>query len=171
MDVIGRKRASMDRRQKSSTKPVEPVSYNSKHIRGVDAGGRVVLPPEWRPAKSPRDFKISLWPVYQPKHLLVLPIAKWDAAVRQILEKSPLSNNRVADVDRLMQCNTYERSLDNYGRLLLPEEGLKLLGAEPEVVLLGRSDKFEIWNSEKLTAALANMYTQLIIETIQSIGI
>jgi len=161
----------MDKRQKSITSPLKPVSYSSRHVRGMDAGGRVVLPLEWRPKKSPKDFKVSLWPVYQPEHLLVLPIAKWDAAVSQPLEKSPLSNDPVARLERLMQCNTYERSLDNYGRLLLPEEGLKLLGTGPEVVLVGRSDKFEIWDPVKLAATLANMDKQLIIETFKSLGI
>ena len=134
-----------------SAPAVQPsFSYLGRHLRGVD-NGRIIIPPEWRPDGSPKDFKVILWPTDMPEFLLVLPPERWDL-LQQRLEALPLSDKQAARIERLMGSSTFDRTVDSYGRLLLPEEALRIIGSGEEALLVGRMKKFEIWEPRKFEA-------------------
>jgi division/cell wall cluster transcriptional repressor MraZ len=146
-----------------------PSPYLGQHRRGVD-NGRVILPVDWRPDRSPRDFMVLPWPVTTPEYLLALPPARWEV-LQKNLENLSLADDSGAMVERLISSRTFVRSLDGYGRLPLPEESAKSLGIESEAMLVGRLNKFEIWSPSRYAATLANTDAQLIANALKSIKI
>ena len=146
-----------------------PIPYLGQHLRGVDHG-RVILPVDWRPHRSPRDFMVLVWPVTTREYLLVLPPSRWEM-LQKNLEGLSLTDDQAAMVERLISSSTFMRSVDGYGRLPLPEEAAKSLGIESEAMLVGRLTKFEVWNPSRYAATLANPDTQLIANALKSIKI
>jgi MraZ protein len=146
-----------------------PVPYLGQHLRGVDHG-RVILPVDWRPAHSPKDFTVLVWPVTTREYLLVLPPSRWEV-IQKNLEDLSLTDDQAAVVERLISSSTFMRSLDNYGRLPLPEEATKSLGIESEAMLVGRLNKFEVWNPSRFATKLANPDVQLIATALKAIKI
>jgi MraZ protein len=145
------------------------MPYLGQHLRGVDHG-RIILPTEWRTPGSPREFMVTVWPVMAREYLLVLPPSRWEVIQRN-LEGLSLTDEQAATVERLISSSTFKRSLDSYGRLPLPEEPARMLGIEDEAMLVGRMNKFEVWNPARFAAVLANPDTQRIAEAIKSIKI
>jgi MraZ protein len=144
-----------------------PSPYLGQHLRGLDHG-RVILPVEWRRDHSPKDFMVLLWPITTRECLLVLPPSRWEV-IQKNLEGMSLTDGKAAIVERLIGSSTSMRSVDTYGRLPLPEEAAKSLGIESEAMLVGRLNKFEVWNPSRFAATLANPDPQLIANALDSI--
>jgi division/cell wall cluster transcriptional repressor MraZ len=152
-------------RSKSAViRPAPP--FLGQHLRGVD-NGRVILPVEWR--GTAREFMVMLWPVIQPKYLLVLPPARWEV-LQKNLEQLSLADDQAALVERAIGAGTSVRSIDSYGRLPLPEDFPKL-GIEKEAMLVGRMNKFEIWGPAEYAASQAALNSQLIGDALKAIKI
>jgi len=110
------------------------------------------------------------WPVLAPEYLLVLPPSRWEVLQRD-LEARSTADEETAEIERSISSRICLSSLDRYGRLPLPEEVLKGLGIEKEATLVGRINKFEVWNTSRFTATLANTKPQLIATALKSIRI
>ncbi len=146
-----------------------PAPYLGQHLRTVDHG-RVILPVDWRPRHGPKDFMVLLWPVTTREYLLVLPPSRWEV-IQKNLEALSLTDDQAALVERLISSSTFMRSLDSYGRLPLPEEATRRLGIENEAMLVGRLNKFEVWNPSRYATTLANPDAQLVANALKSIKI
>lgn len=156
-------------RIKTAAGPDGTMAYLGQHLRGVDHG-RIILPTEWRAKGAPTEFMIIVWPVLAPEYLLVLPPSRWEVIQRN-LENLSLTDEQAALVERLMGSRTFKKSLDRYGRLPLPEGPSRALGIESEAMLVGRMNKFEVWNPSRFAAALAEPDAQQLAEAIKSIRI
>ena len=143
--------------------------FMGRHLRGVD-NGRVILPAEWRPDGSAREFMVMVWPVTTREYLLVLPPSRWEVLAKN-LEGLSLTNEQAALVERLIGSSTFMKSVDNYGRLPLPEEEARGMGIEGEAMLVGRMNKFEVWSPARSTATLANPDAQVIADALTSMNI
>jgi MraZ protein len=113
---------------------------------------------------------LLLWPVTTREYLLVLPPSRWDV-IQENLENLSLTDDQAAMVERLISSSTFMRSVDSYGRLPLPEEAARSVGIESEAMLVGRLNKFEVWNPSRFAATLANPDAQLIANALKSIKI
>jgi len=113
---------------------------------------------------------VLVWPVTSGEYLLVLPPSRWEV-LQKNLEGLSLTDDQAATVERLIGASTSVRSLDSYGRLPLPEEAAKKLGIEGEATLIGRMNKFEVWNPARYSATLANPDAQGIAQALKSIKI
>jgi len=161
----------MEKPAKSTAAMVEngPSPYLGLHRRGVD-NSRVILPVDWRADGFPKDFMVLPWPVITPECLLVLPPSRWEL-LQKNLENLSLADDSGAMVERLISSSTSRRSLDSYGRLPLPEEAAKSLGLQSEAMLVGRLNKFEVWNPARFAATLAKPDVQVIANALKSIKI
>ena len=159
-------------RAKESADPFilsESTLYLSHHLRSVD-NGRVILPPDWRLEGTPKDLVITPRPAVAPRHLLVVPVARWEAFVKN-LEAAMTSNQQAGEVESVMSESTTRRVVDNYGRLALPEDALKALGISSEVMLVGRMNKFEIWEPAKYQAYRSKIDLGAVGKLIDSVRI
>jgi DNA-binding transcriptional regulator/RsmH inhibitor MraZ len=89
--------------------------------------------------------------------------------IQKNLEGLSLTDDQAAMVERLISSSTFMKALDSYGRLPLPEEAAKSLVIESEAMLVGRLNKFEVWNPSRFAATLANPDAQLIADALKSI--
>ena len=129
--------------------------FSSSFERTVERG-RLSFPPEWRGKGWPTDFALLPWPLWQPEHLMVLPPERWDEMRRNIQPES-LADEPGMAFQRLVHSKVMHRSLDDYGRLPLPEEAVKEFGLAEQAYLIGTDDKFEIWPPTKAKEATASL--------------
>lgn len=145
-----------------------PISYLGEHLRVVDPSHRLLLPVEWRPAGAPTEFTLLLWPVDVPEYLVVLPEARWEQFLEK-LENMPLSDEESAEMERLIGLRAFACSMDQVGRLPLPEAATKALDIRDSAQLIGRITKFEISNPAKVTALLQSPDTKRLAQTLKQI--
>jgi DNA-binding transcriptional regulator/RsmH inhibitor MraZ len=80
-----------------------------------------------------------------------------------------LANEKEAVVERLLGARSFQKSLDSYGRLVLPDDTLRMVRIEREAVLVGRLDKFEIWAPDNYHASLAKPeIRKIVLNTLKS---
>lgn len=94
------------------------------------------------------------WPIGFEDRVLVLPPDRWREMLGKLKTRS-LTDPRVAALEQEIAENAVQVTLDKVGRLCLPEELTSLIGAKNEVELVGRLDKFEIWEPKKREMARA----------------
>jgi DNA-binding transcriptional regulator/RsmH inhibitor MraZ len=128
------------------------ASYLGRHLRNID-GGRIIIPPEWRTPARVTSFIVSLWPIHTREYVVVVPPARW-AAYRRNLDGREMTADQAALIKRWIGVCASERPVDSYGRLLLSEAAITLLGPGKEVNLVGCGETFEIWPVDKLEDAL-----------------
>ncbi len=98
------------------------------------------------------QFTIILWPIAVEDYLLVLPPERWNVLLEN-LKKLSLSNEKAAALERVIGSTSDRLNLDDAGRLRIPEKFASTVGIEKEAALVGRIDKFEIWNPARCAVA------------------
>ncbi|MBI3414520.1 MAG: hypothetical protein HY043_04230 [Verrucomicrobia bacterium] len=129
----------------SATEATESTEYTGRCCHGVDQSRRVMIPSEWRPTEADVKFTLIPWPIGSEDRILVLPPARWKE-MRSRLAAESMSDPEVAALETQIAANSAKVALDKVGRMCLPETLSKTVGLKKEVELVGRIDKFEIWN-------------------------
>lgn len=128
-----------------------------------------MLPARWRPADAAVRFTILPWPIGSEDRLLVLPPERWREMLHKLKARS-LTDPRIEALEQEIAENATQVTLDKVGRLALTEEHTQRIGARAEVALVGRLDKFEIWEPAAREAARAKN-RKLAAEVIQGIDL
>ncbi|MBU6402485.1 MAG: hypothetical protein KGS61_19365 [Verrucomicrobia bacterium] len=137
-----------------AVKSSEPIDYTGHWRHGVDDSRRVMIPARWRPRDPRVQLTLVPWPVGAEDRLLVLPPGRWREMLGRIRSKS-LADPRVAALERVIGGTAIQQSLDKVGRICLPETMSTAVGLGKEVELVGRLDKFEIWDPRRYDALSA----------------
>jgi division/cell wall cluster transcriptional repressor MraZ len=145
-------------------------SYLNRYSRGVDPSHRLLLPIEWRTKGAPARFTVLLWPIQSPQFLLALPPAGWEDFCLQ-LRAIPQSQQDRADLERLLSLHAFFCALDRFGRLPLPEQAINKAAINDKAELIGRTNKFEIWNPARLSTALNKPDVKRLAETLEQINV
>ena len=103
-----------------------------------------MLPATWRPRARAAMFTILPWPIGAEDRLLVLPPERWREMLAKLKAKS-MSDPRIEALEQEIAENAAHVALDKVGRIALREEHAKTVRLSSEAVLVGRLDKFEIW--------------------------
>ncbi len=80
--------------------------------------------------------------------LTVYPITEWEKLARK-LEGLPSSKIDARGFVRIMLAGAIDVVLDKLGRILIPDYLKKYAGLKKEVVILGLSNKIEVWDKIK----------------------
>jgi MraZ protein len=128
---------------KDRAKSVEPIDYTGHFRHGIDGSRRVMLPAKWRP-RGETLFTILPWPIGAADRLLVLPPDRWREMLAKLKAKS-LSDPRLEAVEQEIAENAAQVTPDKVGRICLLEEHARTVKISTEAELVGRLDKFEIW--------------------------
>ena len=129
--------------------------YTGCFTHGVDSSARVMLPSVWRPSDPDTVFAVIPWPLDKPEYLLVLPPARWQVMVERLKANASLTNSTSARFERQLAGSTDLMKMDKVGRFCLGEKLTAGVGIGKEATLVGRLDKFEIWDAAKRTAVQA----------------
>ena len=147
----------------------ESTLYLGHHLRAVD-NARVILPPDWRVEGAPTELVITPRPAAAPGCLLAMPVSRWEAFVKH-LEAAAMDTEMAAFAESMISDSTSRKAVDSYGRLALPEDALQSLGIGSEAMLVGRMNKFEIWDPGKYQASRAKIDLGAIAKIIDSIRV
>ena len=79
--------------------------------------------------------------------LAAYPLPDWEAIERKLREV-PSFDSDAQDVLTLLSRHAHECSLDGQGRVLLPPSLRQLADLGKRVMLVGKVNKFELWNEE-----------------------
>ena len=79
--------------------------------------------------------------------LLVYPLNEWEVVERK-LQKLPSFNKQTRRLQRLLIGHATDVEMDNAGRLLVPPPLRDFAGLDKRAVLIGQSNRFELWGEE-----------------------
>ncbi len=115
--------------------------------RTIDAKGRMILPRAFR-----REFEDGLFITRGLDNcLLLFPVGEWESIVSKI-EEVPAGREEARRFSRLFFSNASRLMPDAQGRILIPSYLREMAGLEKDVVVLGLSNKAEVWNPERWAA-------------------
>lgn len=80
--------------------------------------------------------------------LTVYPITEWEKLAKK-LESLPTSKLDARGFVRIMLAGAVDVDLDKLGRILIPDYLKKYAGLKKEVVILGLSNRIEVWDKTK----------------------
>jgi MraZ protein len=89
-------------------------------------------------------FTILPWPIGAEDRLLVLPPERWREMLAKLKNRS-LADRRIEALEQEIAENASQVTPDKVGRICLNEEHARLVKLKDEAELVGRLDKFEIW--------------------------
>jgi MraZ protein len=134
--------------------------YTGRYRFGIDHG-RISLPARWRQEGMPVEFVVSLWPIGMNRHLLVMPMSRWEGILSLLTQRSIFDPTATAGLRQLGAGIGY-LSVDRAGRVALPEGLAKEAGIGKEVELFGLLDRFEIWNPERFSLLAQESQVQAV---------
>jgi MraZ protein len=114
----------------------------------LDSKGRVAIPTRFRDRLSARCEGQLVVTVDQDQCLLVYPLPDWEETQRK-LDRLPSFNKRARQTQRLMVGYATDVELDGQGRILLSKALCEFAELEKHAMLIGQSNKFELWDEER----------------------
>jgi MraZ protein len=111
------------------------------HTYQLDPKGRISLPARFREAFADG----AVLTLGQDGCLFCFPRAEWDARAAEV-RSLPLSDAGSRAYSRLFFGKAERADLDGQGRLLVPQRLRAEVGLDKEAVVLGVSERMEIWD-------------------------
>jgi len=134
----------------------------------LDDKGRIVIPTKFRPPLRDgfcitRGFDNALF---------LFPIEEWKI-IDEKLRALPLINSNILKFMRFWYSGAVQDDLDPQGRILIPKSLREYAKVEREVVIIGVSNRIEIWSAELWDSYFgsAREFYQTMGEAINAIGI
>jgi MraZ protein len=122
--------------------------FRGVNALNLDAKGRMAMPTRYRQRLSDMCAgQIVITVDNSDRCLLVYPLQEWEIVERK-LQKLPSFNRQARRLQRLLIGHATEVEMDSAGRLLLPPPLREFAGLEKRAVLIGQSNKFELWSEE-----------------------
>ncbi|MCF6337323.1 MAG: division/cell wall cluster transcriptional repressor MraZ [Gammaproteobacteria bacterium] len=125
--------------------------FRGVNALNLDAKGRVAMPTRHRQRLSDTcDGQMVITVDNSDRCLLLYPLQEWEVVERK-LQKLPSFNRQARRLQRMLIGHATEVEMDGTGRLLVPPPLREFADLEKRVVLIGQSNKFELWNEELWT--------------------
>jgi len=130
----------------------QEITYESTYTQRLDDKRRVPVPHRWRSGKS-EDFHLVIWPKHQAGTCLRAMSPASMALFRQKLNTMADEDPRKPLLKRQIGSSTITVTIDNAGRIAIPEDMAKAADISSEATFVGMFDRFEIWNPERYREA------------------
>jgi MraZ protein len=121
------------------------MSFNGSFEHKLDSKGRIVVPACFREELGEHIVITSMG----KKCVSVYPKENWQKAVVERVEDNALKSLNGADAKRLIMSLSYSIEVDSTGRILLPDRMRKSVGIVQDVIIVGNTNKIEIWDSAR----------------------
>lgn len=119
--------------------------FRGINVLNIEAKGRFAMPTRYREQLDKETLIATI--DTEERCLLLYPVKAWEE-IEAKLAKLPSFDPQARRVQRLLIGHATECEFDGQGRLLIPTELREYAGIEKKIVLLGQSNKFEIWSEE-----------------------
>lgn len=116
----------------------------------VDSKGRLAIPKafvENLPCENNQQIRKLVLFGMMKEYLLLYSAIEWVKFSQPILSSHPFDKKRTSQIRQFSQFVT-ELDLDGQNRIVLPKRLMELASITKEVVLLGVTNKIEVWSKE-----------------------
>lgn len=131
-------------------RPHEPVDLNGEFRFKVDSKGRVALPAKFRKVLS-KDLVVTL--ELEDECLYVFETPDFNKWVEKLFADKfgeyKESDRMHVKLRRKLKGRANNVEVDASGRIMLPAEVRAAAGIDKEVVLVGNTGRFEIWDAKR----------------------
>lgn len=122
----------------------------------LDAKGRMAIPAKYREAlqdQAKNQLVITVNP--SDPALWIFPLPEWEKAQNQLMELSSfkLESRRLK---QLLMGYATDVTLDSHGRLLLPPELREYAELDKQVMLVGQTHRFDLWDEQAWRETFTN---------------
>ncbi len=123
--------------------------FRGIHAINLDVKGRMAIPARYREQLLLDDNKQFVTTIdTEDKCLLLYPLLEWEI-IEKTLKSLPSFNKATRRIKRLLIGHAADADMDSHGRVLLPPPLREHAELDKRIVLVGQSNKFEIWSEEK----------------------
>lgn len=140
--------------QERSVQPHMPVDLNGEFHFKVDAKGRVALPAKFRKVLS-KDLVVT--PELRDKCVYVFETPDFNSWVDQLFVSRFGSYNPADEMHTMLRIKLKSRAndveVDASGRIMLSADVRAAAGIDKEVVIVGNTGRFEIWDAKRYEQA------------------
>ena len=116
----------------------------------MDAKNRVTVPSRWLTGEE-EEFYSVVDP--QSQFLMIMPAEEFANVEKSVNERTDIAPADKRRFIRHFYGTSHTVSADKQGRILLPVEHCQRAGLKENVVLVGSKNRFELWSSDRWTAA------------------
>jgi len=125
--------------------------FRGVNALNLDAKGRMAMPTRYRQRLADSCHGQMVITVdNSDRCLLVYPLNEWEVVERRI-QKLPSFNKLTRRLQRLLIGHATDVELDSAGRLLVPPPLREFAGLDKKAMLIGQSNRFELWSEELWT--------------------
>jgi MraZ protein len=122
--------------------------FRGVNALNLDTKGRMAMPTRYRQRLSEMcDGQMVITVDNSERCLLLYTLPEWEEVERK-LQKLPSFNKQARRLQRLLIGHATEVDMDSNGRLLLPPPLREFASLEKRTVLIGQSNKFELWSED-----------------------
>lgn len=131
--------------------------FRGRSLRSLDSKGRLVLPPDFREILFSRSEDGKMVLTTYDNCVVGFPLPDWLEFESRLvgIKKAPL---KVRNFKRLVLGGAEEMATDASGRIRLSKDHLTYAGISQEAVLMGYGTHFELWQPERLDAAIGDNF-------------
>jgi len=114
------------------------------YFNTIDVKGRVIIPTKLRYELGER-----VWLVKSTDPCLYIFTPKeWDDYTNQYINNRSMTDPKARKLQRFTLGSSYELEIDRQGRINIPQNLIDYAGIEKDVVLIGCSNRIEVWSAE-----------------------
>lgn len=133
--------------------------FRGRYDFGIDTKGRLAIPAKFRDILSTR-FDERLIVTHFDQALWAYPAPVWQELENKIA-KLPQFLDEVKALQRVFISSAVELPVDKQGRILISANLRELAGLGAEAVLVGMTQRIEIWSKERWEKAYQNASAKL----------
>ncbi len=132
--------------------------FSGMHNISLDAKGRLAIPGKVRDQlESVGANRVVVTLDHQEPCLQVYPPSEWQQ-IENVLKSVKGTNRRTRTVVRLLLGNSVECEWDGNGRILLPQTARQFAGLTRECLMMGLSNRLEIWDKARWDGELEDYF-------------
>lgn len=121
--------------------------FKGKYIYRIDSKGRVNIPPTFREVlQSQYDDRLIV--TNFDLCLVAFPMMEWDL-LKERLQQLSILKEKTLNFMRFFYSGASECTLDRQGRILIPLHLREYAQFDKDVVIIGVSNRIEIWNKKR----------------------
>jgi MraZ protein len=129
------------------------VSFRGASVHTINDSGRVSIPSKIRETLKSVYGEETLTLVIGRSYIVAYPTGEWEKFERT-LQENPATNEQEANLERFLYASLAETAVDRQGRILIPPALRLRAGLSGEVMIVGRLNRFEIWDKAKWDAVI-----------------
>lgn len=128
--------------------------FRGKTTRSLDTKGRLMLPPEFREILLARSEAGIFTLTTYDECIVGFTQPDWEE-FEQSMSEIHNAVGKVRNFKRLVLGGQEQMTFDAQGRIRIPKSQLAYAGISSEAVVMGQGTRFEIWQPERLNAAIS----------------